>query len=183
MRDRRHKRGIRGFVRARSGNAGTEFAMIAPFLLLLLIGSIEIGRGLRDYHVVNESVRDAARFLSRANVTDCPGSTYVNAGDSLIAQALAITGNTDTATPAPDLLGYWNFPGDAASVQTTITCVPKGTALTGGIYADATTEVPVIEVVATVPFTFLFGEFAVPDGTITFTLAHTVVNVSQGIFP
>ncbi len=183
MRDRRHEMGIRGFVRARPGNAGTEFAMIAPFLLLLLIGSIEIGRGLRDYHVVNESVRDAARYLSRARVTTCPASTYVNAADQLTARALAMTGNTDTVTPAPDLLDYWNFPADAASVQTSpINCVPNGTARTGVLYDDCTeTEVPVIEVVATVPFTFLFGEFAVPDGTITFRLAHTVVNVAQGL--
>ncbi len=61
MRDRRHGRGIRGFVRARAGVAGVEFAFVLPFLLLLLIGSIEIGRGLHDYHVVNESVRDAGR--------------------------------------------------------------------------------------------------------------------------
>ena len=61
MRDRRHERGIRGFARARSGTAGTEFAFVLPILLLLMIGSIEIGRGLHDFHVVNESVRDAGR--------------------------------------------------------------------------------------------------------------------------
>ena len=78
MRDRRHERGIRGFIRARSGNAGTEFAMVAPFLLLLLIGSIEIGRGLRDYHVVKESVRNAARYLSRVPILTSFSRRIVN---------------------------------------------------------------------------------------------------------
>ena len=42
--------------------------MVVPFLLLLLIGSIEIGRALRYYHVVKESLRDAARYLSRVPI-------------------------------------------------------------------------------------------------------------------
>ena len=182
MRDRRHERGIRGFVWARSGNAGTEFAMVAPFLLLLLIGSIEIGRALRDYHVVNESVRDAARYLSRVKVTDCPGSTFVNAGHANAGKALVITGNPDTASPKPGLLDYWSYAGGAGDVTVSIRCVAKGTMFNGGLYRDAAvTEVPVIDVVAAVPFTFLFGEFAVPNGTITFNLSHTVVNVARGL--
>ena len=60
-----HPRVRKGPVRQ---NAGTEFALVVPFLLLLLIGSIEIGRALRYYHVVKESLRDAARYLSRVPI-------------------------------------------------------------------------------------------------------------------
>ena len=61
-----------------------------------------------------------------------------------------------------------------------VRCIDNSGAAFAGLYGTAT-EVPVIDVVATVPFTFLFGQFAVPDGTITFELAHTVVNVAQGL--
>ncbi len=56
---------VRRLLRECRGNAGAEFALVLPLLMLLLFGAIEIGRALHDFHVVNETVRDAGRYLSR----------------------------------------------------------------------------------------------------------------------
>ena len=172
MRDRRHGRGIRGFARARAGVAGVEFAFVLPILLLLLFGSIEIGRGLHDYHVVNESVRDAARYLSRVPVT-CPAGTVDDPTDEAAAKALAMTGSVDGS--APDLLAYWN---DAATIDVTVACLDNSAGGLASIYGGLAL-VPVIELTANVPFTFLFGELVAPNASITFSISHNVINVGQ----
>jgi hypothetical protein len=46
------------------GVALIEFALIVPFLLLLSITTIELGRAIWEYNTLTKSVRDAARYLS-----------------------------------------------------------------------------------------------------------------------
>ena len=45
-----------------SGQAMIEFALMAPILLTLLLGLIELGNGLNDYIKIVSSTRDAARL-------------------------------------------------------------------------------------------------------------------------
>ena len=51
--------------RARGGIAAVEFVLILPLLVLLMFGTIEIGRILFDYQAVSKSVRGATRYLTR----------------------------------------------------------------------------------------------------------------------
>jgi Flp pilus assembly protein TadG len=178
MQHRSQEKGIRGFARACSGAAGLEFAFILPILMLLMIGAIELGRGLHDFHVVNESVRDAARYLSRVPAS-CPAATMDDANDVLVAQALAMTGGANTVSPEPDLLGYWNFPADAAATITvTVTCFANGGQFEGPLFLGET-EVPAVELTANVPFTFMFGQLISPDATITLQISHKVIHIGQ----
>ncbi len=48
----------------RRGAALVEFAIIVPFLLLMLVGSIEIGRGITMRHAISEAARAGARVYS-----------------------------------------------------------------------------------------------------------------------
>lgn len=179
---------IQSFGRSRHGNAGVEFALLLPLLMFLLFGAIEMGRALHDFHVVNETVRDAARYLSRVPAT-CPGAgvgvgVLVNdpvtgttaAQNEQRAKALAITGNINTASPAPGLLGYWSYPADAGTVTVRIDCISNAAAGFGGLY-DGVLNVPHIILTADVPFTFMFGELVAPDATINITLSHNVISV------
>lgn len=183
-------RGLLKFSRARHGNAGVEFALLLPLLVLLLFGGIELGRALHDYHVVNETVRDAARYLSRVPGVDCPNagvgagsftddpnSPYTAAQHLARARALAMTGDVDTATPAQDLLGYWNYPAQQASVTIRVDCIANpdvgGVRAFEGLYAGDD-FVPHVVLTADVPFTFLFGGLVVAEPTITITLSHNV---------
>ncbi len=179
---------IRNFGRSRHGNAGVEFALLLPLLMLLLFGGIEIGRALHDFHVVNETVRDAARYLSRVPAS-CPGAgvgvgslnddpvTGITAAQhTQRAIALAMTGNVDTATPDPDLLGYWNYPADAGTVSISVDCIANGTGTFQGLY-DGVTNVPHVVLTADVPFTFMFGQLISSNASITITLSHNVASI------
>ncbi len=177
---------VTSFHRAQQGNAGVEFALILPLLMLLLFGGIEIGRALHDFHVVNETVRDAARYLSRAPAS-CPGAgvgvgslqdgpVFTAAQHIQRAKALAMTGSVDTASPAPDLLGYWNYPADAGSVTIRIDCIDNNAGAFQGLY-EGVAYVPHVILTADVPFTFLFGELVAPSSSISITLSHNVASV------
>jgi len=41
-----------------------EFALVLPFLLLLVGGTIEFGRAFYTYHILSKAVRDGARYLA-----------------------------------------------------------------------------------------------------------------------
>jgi hypothetical protein len=187
------------FLQARCGNSGVEFALVLPILMILLFGSIELGRALHDYQVVNESVRDAARYLGRSPVdctsatagscstcdpTDgsCSGSgcTFVDADDVLDAVELAMTGDTDGGS---NLLGYWQHPPTNASDFDIQVC-GSDVANVGGLYDSSVNPdwngvVPSVRLQANVDFTFLFGELVTPDATIDFNIAHKVVVVGE----
>lgn len=47
-----------------NGTAMTEFAIILPLLLLIIVGVLEIGIILIQDNTLNKSVRDSARYLS-----------------------------------------------------------------------------------------------------------------------
>lgn len=182
MRARYHSDRLRAFLQATCGNAGTEFALILPVLSLMLFGAIELGRALHDYQVVNETVRDAARMLSRTPAscasqgqgggTFQDGPLFTAAQQIQRAQALAMTGTTN---PAPDLLGYWNYPADVGStIVIRVDCIDNAASDFQGLY-DGETLVPHVFFQANVPFTFLFGELVTSDATIDFNIAHNVV--------
>ena len=60
-------------------------------------------------------------------------------------------GNSDTASPEPDLLDYWNFPGDVSDITVAVRCIDNSGVDFAGLYGSVA-EVPVIDVVAQVPF-------------------------------
>jgi hypothetical protein len=179
---------MRRFLQSRCGNSGVEFALLLPLLMLLLFGAIEIGRALHDYHVINETVRDAARYLSRVPatcpaagvgvgfLTDDPDTGLTAAQNEARARALAMTGNLSTASPAPDLLGYWNYPADSGTVSIRVDCINNAASSLEGLY-EGILNVPHVILTADVPFTFMFGELIAPDAAINITLSHNVVSV------
>ncbi|MCS7283582.1 MAG: pilus assembly protein [Anaerolineae bacterium] len=52
------------------GQSIVEFAIILPFLILLVIGMIETAFALRSYLYVNTACREGVRFASRGRYTD-----------------------------------------------------------------------------------------------------------------
>ena len=194
MSGKRTKLRIWEFGRSARGNAAAEFVLCIPLLVIIMIAIIELGRGLHDFHVVNESVRDAARYLSRVPIPNdhvvCPaagpgagvlppGPPYDAAAQINRAKALAMTGTVDAS--APDLLGYWKYATEPAganqgTVTVSIDCIDNSSGDFQGIYTAAKYGdfVPHVVLTAVVPFTFMFGELITP-GSINFTLVHNVV--------
>ena len=66
-----------------NGNAAVEMALVAPLLLMIMFGSVELGNYFMDEHTLIKAVRDGARFAARqsfTNYTACsgaPGGTVV----------------------------------------------------------------------------------------------------------
>jgi hypothetical protein len=50
------------------GQSAVELALIAPFLLLLMLGTVEIGNALNSYVTLVNSAREGARLGARGNV-------------------------------------------------------------------------------------------------------------------
>ena len=69
--------------RNRSGNAAAEMALVLPLLLILMMGSAEIGNYFMNEHTLVKAVRDGARFAARQSFTNysgcsgAPGGTVV----------------------------------------------------------------------------------------------------------
>ncbi len=137
MNGKRTKLRIWEFGRSSHGSAAAEFALCIPLLIIIMVAIIEMGRGLHDFHVVNETVRDAARFLGRAPI-DCTGAGaattcqpcniasgvcgscfFTDTTAIQDAVAIAMTGDL---SGTQDLLGYWEHPADAVSTITVEVC-------------------------------------------------------------
>lgn len=104
----RWQRFCKKFRRDERGQAMTEFALVLPILLLILMGIVEFGRIFHAYIVINEAARDAVRYVSvaasesevrdvilqdsqsldetRVAFTISPGETYRRSGQPVTVQ-------------------------------------------------------------------------------------------------
>lgn len=98
------------------GVALVEFALILPFLLVLVAITTELGRAIHYYGVLAKSVREAARYLSvRAPNTGIDQArniiVYGNPGGTGSAQ---VPGLSASNVPAPT----WSFTGSYPAINT-----------------------------------------------------------------
>ena len=140
-------------LRDRRGSAAVEMALVAPLLLLLMFGSVEMGNYFYDNHVVIKAVRDGARYASRRGLADfsCP-STISNA-NGLVDATKNVTRTGQTATGGTPRLWNWT---NASTVSVTLTCTDNTGNTYSGIY-EGSTDVPVVQVTAVVPYKSLFS--------------------------
>lgn len=170
------------------GTAAVEFAIILPFMLLLIFGIIEVGRMLTDYQTITKSVRDASRFLGRVEMT-CPGTApssgpvqnyLVDTNNEMVAKNLVLAGTVDTPTASNFLInlkGWPDYATAAASVAATVNCVANAGQYKGVF--DNQALIPVVTVTATVPFNFLWGSLFINTATISMVISHSQVNVGE----
>ena len=145
-------------LRDRNASAAVEMALVFPFLLLLMFGSIDLGNYFLSEHVVDKAVRDAARYAARLPFADYP-SCAVPSGGTAEQQTQRIARFGD-----PSGSGTARLVGWTADSMTTVSiqCDDGSTGnswATGGIYSDFPSGEtgPVITVSATVPYNTLFG--------------------------
>ncbi len=121
------------------GTTFLELTIVMPVLIVLSLGVGEFGRALQHHHVINKSVRDAARYLSRVAAV-CPGGT-VGSADLATARNLALTGYPTGGAP---ILSYWT---DPTTVAVAIQCFDNS----AGTYRGGA-AIPIVQVTATVPY-------------------------------
>lgn len=140
---------ITRLVADRAGASAAELALATPLLLVLMFGTFELGYYFMNEHVVQKSVRDAARYAARLPLASYPSCTPTAAAEAQI-QKVARTGRPDGAVS--NRISSWT-----ADNMTTITmsCDTSGTYT--GIYDNVPMGVPVITVAASVPYPSLWG--------------------------
>lgn len=146
------------FIAAKRGAALVEFTLIAPILIMLMCGVAEFSNAMRQYHIMEKGVRDAARYLARSEMNGCAldGAAVAN------AQNLAIRGQISGGS---FLFPTWTNP---ASV---VASVPQCFDNSGGAYRGYP-NMPVIEVTATAPYADLGMLTVLGLGGITLQVSH-----------
>jgi Flp pilus assembly protein TadG len=146
------------FRKAHDGAALVEFSLLAPVLILLMCGLSEFGNALRQYHIMEKGVRDAARYLTRVEMSGCT----INGGSITVAQNLALTGQTSGGSY---LLPTWTTPSTV--IVTVADCVSN----TSRVYRGHD-QMPVIEVTAQAPYQDLGMLSVIGIGEIDLEVRH-----------
>lgn len=146
------------FWRDQHGGPAVEFVLIAPVLVLLMGGTIELGRAFAQAQAVERGLRAAALFAAR---TTWP----LSAEDSVTVQNLARTGNP--AGTLPYLASGWADGGSSFTI-------------TSQNYVVGLTTTPVIQVSASVPYQPLIPDLLSQLGlNYTISLSHQQVYVGD----
>jgi len=142
-----------------SATAGVEMAMVAPMLIILMFGSMELGNYFLNQHAVSKQVHDGARFASRlplASSYNCPATVFEDAGASTKIVNVTKTGSVDGSATGRFDSTFWAACAPATSAVTvTMRCVDK--TLYGGVYNGLAGNIPVVTVSADVAYPSLFG--------------------------
>jgi Flp pilus assembly protein TadG len=135
----------------RSGSAAAEMALVTPLLVILMLGSMELGHLFYSEHVVTKAVRDGARFASRRGFTDFACPSKIISG-TVVADTQRVTRTNQVAVGGTPRLADWTQ-DNSVSVEIA-RCDTSGY---GAFYTGLSGGVPVVRVRATVPYTSLFS--------------------------
>ena len=135
------------------GTAAAEMALVMPLLLILMMGSVELGNYFYNEHILVKAVRDGARYAARQNFTNYSCSGAIGGTVATDTKNIVMTGLLTGGTPR---LASWN----ASTISVTHACATtaNGTALSG-IYRGAATGAPVVTVSASVPYVPVLESF------------------------
>ncbi len=111
--------------RARCGVAAVEFALVAPLLIGITLGAIDVGRFINVGQIVNDASREGARQASRnmaTNVSAVESAVLSYLSDALGVPNLTATVNVSDSLGAPILYGDLTTiaSGSAVSVEVTL---------------------------------------------------------------
>lgn len=98
-------------LRNERGQAMVEFALVMPFLLLLLIAVFEFARAWNVYHAVTDAARLGARSAVVANQVTTQDSVY-----AIVNRALA-RASIDTTRATKSLSGWRTGTGTPATMS------------------------------------------------------------------
>lgn len=169
---------MRSLARADGGAAAVEMALVLPMLLILLMGSFELGNYFMNEHVVVKAVRDGARYASRqgfGNYSACSGSV----GDPVLSDTQTVV-KQGLASGGSDLINW-----TGATINVNVSCSSSATSTAygaqnmAGIYNGRSTGAPIVTVVASVPYKPLLASYGFSG--VGFTLNASQQSAVMGI--
>ncbi|HLO17303.1 MAG TPA: TadE family protein [Anaerolineales bacterium] len=156
-----------------SAQAITEFAIVLPILLMMLLGILEVARLIYIYAAVNNASREAVRYASAVGLTDDKLHTKYNycKGIADMARRAALV------RPLTITISYDTGPGTVAYN----TCDDDGSGSDPGVFISPGDRV---QVTVTATYTPLVKLIPLAPKTITSTSARTIlgiINLTSGI--
>jgi len=154
-----------------SGAAAAEMALVAPLLVALMFGSMELGFYFYSEHVVVKAVRDGARFGSREGFSnfDCSDASAGTINSGAMQDIQRVTRTNQVASGGSARIANWT---DDASVAVTVRCVTSadyGSFYQGLADADGNQVIPVVVVTATVAYIPLFNSLGFSSSALQLT--------------
>jgi Flp pilus assembly protein TadG len=128
------KQHLAKLTRRERGTATVELAIVFPILLLLFVGSAELGRLFYTYTTLAKATKTGARFLSNSRELTSSTAGEVTAA-KLKAQSLVVcgyescSGNQPDGTPKVPLVTGLDMANPANSVSVVVFTQNEGTAI------------------------------------------------------
>jgi len=152
-------------LRNRRGSAAVEMALVAPLLLVILFGSVELGNYFMDQHTLVKAVRDGARFAARQSFTYYTGCSGAPDTDNVVTptQNVVMYGYTSgTTVLTPNI--------SASDISLSVSCASTVDSQEmlgiyrsrfGGTCDGSTADgcAQVVTVTASVPYRSILGSF------------------------
>ena len=149
-------RALRSF-RDRRGAAAAEMALVAPLLVTILIGSVELGSYFYSEHILVKAVRDGARYAGRQNFSSYDACSGEPTG-TVVAETRALVRTSLLAGGADRFTGIDDTDINLeVSCATTATDLAAGTESMTGIYRGRASGAPIVTVSATVDYVPVIG--------------------------
>lgn len=143
------------FLKQTSGSSTAEMALVAPLVVLLLFGAVEVSNLFYNQHLLSKAVRDGARYAARQPFGDYDMDACALSGDAETrTRRLVRTAQLATAG-APSRLPNWNESDEAATIDINVDCDSSGTYT--GVYVQNADTAAAVTVEASVPYTPLTG--------------------------
>jgi Flp pilus assembly protein TadG len=126
-----------------SGAISIEFAILAPVLLLLILGALQFGLLMRNYVVLTNAVNVGAMQFAISRSDSTPASdawtAVANAAPSLTSSSLSVT--LSVGSPATACLSNASSSSSAAGADSTCQTALANAAPSGGTLQPATVSV------------------------------------------
>lgn len=169
------------------GTSAVEFALIAPVLVLLLLGTVDMGKAIYDIFVLNAAVSAAEQYAilnaSVVSSVDEPqlasSLASIASADSINAVSINAAINVNNGSTATGTAGAVATTGGSASPATSYYCptpVSGGAPIWGSSVASGTTcssgatAGKFVTITASTQFTSIFGSNSlIPSQTFTTT--------------
>ncbi len=140
------------------GVAAAEMALVAPILIFLLFGMVEIGNLVYNQHILAKAVRDGARYAARQPFADYDMSSCTMSADAIARVRRLVRTAQLAAAGSAARVPNWLEADEASTVSVSVDCDSSGTY--GGIYASNANVAAAVTVQATVPYSPLIGSIA-----------------------
>jgi Flp pilus assembly protein TadG len=169
---------VHRFLRARTGVAAVEFAIIVPIMIAMAAGAVELGRAFQVYNAANRLASQYA--FTWADCSDSPAGTC-------LTEMSSYTSSSSLANIAPQLIAANTslrmFQVTVAGSNVNVVyAYPSGAALTPAESAAATStltngQTGVVVSISYVHHLIAFATLMSPLIGTSFTMAFTVVQV------